>query len=242
MPGPLQQSSASPRRSPPPPLPPHSGANTPISSGPASPSRAPVSNGPMSPRAPISLQAPSQRKNPSKSNKLLRRMRSVIRSFPIVSPTCRIPISNRLSDGHIHGGTRITGTLFGYRKSEGKLGNPRKSAMPPNASARASYPNREAIARHGVRLSKDCLRVKTGYGIKREATDDDLSVMQMLHAVSMGAGVLPSGDGNETPDGELTYMRAFFERVVGSKDSETYYMMNPDGNGGPELSIFFVRI
>lgn len=82
---------------------------------------------------------------------------------------------------------------------------------------------------------------KTGYGIKREPTDDDLNVMKMLHAVSMGAGVLPSTD-NDSPDGELTYMRAFFERVVGSKDSETYYMMNPDGGSGPELSIFFVRI
>ena len=28
--------------------------------------------------------------------------------------------------------------------------------------------------------------------MKREATDDDLNVMQMLHAVSMGARVLPS--------------------------------------------------
>lgn len=87
---------------------------------------------------------------------------------------------------------------------------------------------------------------KVGYAVKREPTDDDLKVMQMLHAVSMGAGVLP-GEGGAAGDtaaaeGELTYMRAHFERVVGSKDSETYYMMNPDGNSGPELSIFFVRV
>jgi len=87
-----------------------------------------------------------------------------------------------------------------------------------------------------------CNGRKTGYGIKREPTDEDMSVMQLLHAASMGAGVLPSSDGNETPEGELTYMRAFFERVVGSKDSETYYMVNPDRSSGPELSIFFVRI
>jgi hypothetical protein len=30
--------------------------------------------------------------------------------------------------------------------------------------------------------------------------------------------------------------------VAGSKDSETYYMLNPDGNNGPELSLFFVRL
>ncbi|CAN0862910.1 Protein MIZU-KUSSEI 1 [Linum grandiflorum] len=64
--------------------------------------------------------------------------------------------------------------------------------------------------------------------------------MQTLHVISMGAGVIPEGDGGG--DGEMAYMRAHFERVVGSRDSETYYMMNPDGNSGPELSIFFVRV
>ena len=58
----------------------------------------------------------------------------------------------------------------------------------------------------------------------------------------MGAGVLPGNTEAEGPDGELAYMRAHFERVVGSKDSETLYMLSPDGNNGPELSIFFVRI
>ncbi|CAI0552624.1 unnamed protein product [Linum tenue] len=38
------------------------------------------------------------------------------------------------------------------------------------------------------------------------------------------------------------YMRARFERVVGSKDSEAFYMMNPeDGSGGPELSLYLLR-
>jgi uncharacterized protein (TIGR01570 family) len=37
-------------------------------------------------------------------------------------------------------------------------------------------------------------------------------------------------------------MRAHFERVVGSKDSETLYMISPEGDTGPELSIFFVRV
>ncbi|XP_020582269.1 protein MIZU-KUSSEI 1-like [Phalaenopsis equestris] len=59
-------------------------------------------------------------------------------------------------------------------------------------------------------------------------------------------------------DGEVMYMRARFERVVGSKDSEALYMMNPDvggkgqqgtgsagkksSNGAPELSIFLLRV
>ncbi|CAO2831417.1 unnamed protein product [Amaranthus hypochondriacus] len=40
---------------------------------------------------------------------------------------------------------------------------------------------------------------------------------------------------------QFTYLRARFERVVGSKDSEALYMINPDHSDGPELSIFFVR-
>lgn len=87
-----------------------------------------------------------------------------------------------------------------------------------------------------------CNGKKTGYGVKREATEEDLSVMEILKPVSMGAGVLPGNSETEGPDGELAYMRAHFERVVGSRDSETLYMLSPDGNNGPELSIFFVRI
>uniref|UniRef100_A0A803MMX0 Protein MIZU-KUSSEI 1 n=2 Tax=Chenopodium quinoa TaxID=63459 RepID=A0A803MMX0_CHEQI len=219
----------------------------------------------LSPQGPISLQAPSQRKNPTKSNKLLRRVRSVFRSFPIVSPTCRIPMSGRINDGHVHGGTRITGTLFGFRKARVNLAIQENPRCLPMLLLELAIPTGKLLQDMGlglVRIALECEKhpsdktklieepiwtmycngKKTGYGIKREPTDDDLSVMQMLHAVSMGAGVLPSGEGVETPDGELTYMRSFFERVIGSKDSETYYMMNPDGSNGPELSIFFVRI
>ncbi|CAO2184998.1 unnamed protein product [Urochloa humidicola] len=80
-----------------------------------------------------------------------------------------------------------------------------------------------------------------GYASRREMTERDERVMQMLHATSMGAGVLPA-DMSHPHDGELTYMRAHFDRVVGSKDAETYYMHNPEGGAaGPELTIFFIR-
>lgn len=65
----------------------------------------------------------------------------------------------------------------------------------------------------------------------------------MIQSISVGAGVIPVvEDGRKSSEGELLYMRARFERVVGSRDSEAFYMMNPDGNGGPELSIFLLRI
>lgn len=81
---------------------------------------------------------------------------------------------------------------------------------------------------------------KRGNAIKKACSATDYHVLGLLQPISMGAGVLPmQGAG---PDCELMYMRARFERVVGSKDSEAFYMMNPDGKGGPELSIFLLRI
>nr|CAD1834224.1 unnamed protein product [Ananas comosus var. bracteatus] len=48
--------------------------------------------------------------------------------------------------------------------------------------------------------------------------------------------------GDPGSAGEMMYMRARFERVVGSRDSEAFYMMNPDHSGGPELSIYLLRV
>ncbi|RCV31509.1 hypothetical protein SEVIR_6G189700v4 [Setaria viridis] len=98
-----------------------------------------------------------------------------------------------------------------------------------------------------------CNGREAGYAIRRkDASDDERHVLRLLRGVSIGAGVLPPPpDGRAAagatpsagPDGELTYMRARVERVVGSKDSEAFYMINPDdgGDSAPELSIFFVR-
>jgi len=89
---------------------------------------------------------------------------------------------------------------------------------------------------------------KIGYAVRREPTEGDLTVLQLLRTVSAGAGVLPADvvGGGGAPEGQeagdLAYMRAHFDRVVGSRDSESFYMLNPDGNNGPELSIFFIRI
>ncbi|KAJ7949394.1 Protein MIZU-KUSSEI 1 [Quillaja saponaria] len=215
---------------------------------------------------PISLQ-PSNTKNPSKSTKLFRKVRSVFRSFPIITPSCKIPVSlhgSRLNDGHIHGGKRMTGTLFGYRKARVNLAIQENPRCLPMLLLELAIPTGKLLQDMGVglvRIALECEKKaaektkiidepiwtlycngkKTGYGVKREPTDDDLNVMQLLHAVSMGAAVLPAEMG-DPHEGELTYLRTFFERVIVSKDSETYYMMNPDVNGGPELSIFFVRI
>ncbi|KAI4325639.1 hypothetical protein MLD38_031021 [Melastoma candidum] len=92
-----------------------------------------------------------------------------------------------------------------------------------------------------------CNSRKCGYANPRESSRLDLHMLSTIQNVSVGAGVIPMiGDGGKNgkggSSGELVYMRAKFERVVGNQDSEAYYMLNPDGNGGPELSIFLLRI
>ncbi|KAI3785627.1 hypothetical protein L1987_44751 [Smallanthus sonchifolius] len=95
-----------------------------------------------------------------------------------------------------------------------------------------------------------CNGKKCGFAMKRECGEKEWKVLKAVEPISMGAGVLPAekqGDGEEDEgvvdqEGEIMYMRAKFERVVGSRDSEAFYMMNPDSNGAPELSIYLLRI
>ncbi|KAK9750519.1 hypothetical protein RND81_02G202500 [Saponaria officinalis] len=104
-----------------------------------------------------------------------------------------------------------------------------------------------------------CNGKKCGYAMRRECGPEERRVLHSVGPITMGAGVLPHvGGGNDDDDGadvydnvgpprvkpagELMYMRAKFERIVGSKDSEAFYMMNPDGNGGPELSVYLLRV
>ncbi|KAE8682276.1 F-box/FBD/LRR-repeat protein [Hibiscus syriacus] len=147
----------------------------------------------------------------------------------------------------------MTGTLFGYRKAclpilvlelaitTGKLLQEMGSGLIRIALECERRPSEKVKILDEPIWTLFCNGRKSGYGVKREPTDEDLMVMQTLKPVSTGAGVI-STEASATSDGELRYMRAYFERVVNSRDSETYYMMNPDGNSGPELSIFFFRV
>lgn len=90
-----------------------------------------------------------------------------------------------------------------------------------------------------------CNGRQCGHAQARECNESDWHVLSTVQTVSVGAGVIPVVDDGKkggAPEGELLYMRARFERVVGNRDSEAFYMLNPDGNGGPELGIFLLRI
>ncbi|XP_058781376.1 protein MIZU-KUSSEI 1 [Vicia villosa] len=164
-------------------------------------------------------------------------------------------------------GTKISGTLFGHRKGRVSLSvqeNPKcLPSLVVELSMQTSVLQKE-MAAGMVRIALECEKrqekdktllieeplwtmycngKKTGYGVKRDATEEDLHVMELLKAITMGAGVVPLKNEVDDVDAEVAYMRASFEHVVGSKDSETLYMLSPEGNNpGPELSIFFVRI
>uniref|UniRef100_A0ACD5Z4I5 Uncharacterized protein n=1 Tax=Avena sativa TaxID=4498 RepID=A0ACD5Z4I5_AVESA len=88
-----------------------------------------------------------------------------------------------------------------------------------------------------------CNGLKCGYAVRRECGADEWRVLGAVEPVSVGAGVLPDDCADAgAGEGDLMYMRAKFERVVGSRDSEAFYMMNPDGSGVPELSIYLLRV
>ncbi|XP_023533098.1 protein MIZU-KUSSEI 1-like [Cucurbita pepo subsp. pepo] len=215
-----------------------------------------------------SLVPPSKRKK--NKTKVFRVFRSVFRSFPIITPAaCKIPsLPSGISETLLtQSGSRVTGTLFGYRKGRVSLSiqeTPRSFPSIVIELAMQTNVLQKEMSSGMVRIALECEKrtdkadktklmeeplwtmfcngKKNGYGVKREASDDDLKVMELLRAVSMGAGVLPGNSDVDGPDGEQAYMRAHFERVVGSRDSETFYMLSPEENSGPELSIFFVRI
>ncbi|KAK6928951.1 Protein MIZU-KUSSEI 1-like, plant [Dillenia turbinata] len=198
---------------------------------------------------------------------MLRQVRNVFKSFPIITPPAwKLPGllgatmgNHRVEDGTVKGGKRVTGTIFGLRKAYASLAIQEKPKCLPLMVIDFPVPTEKLLHELGagfIRIGLECEKQEQkkrlmdeevwtmycngcllGHSVKREPNEEDLYVMQLLHMVSMGAGVLP----NEAND-ELTYIRAHFQRVVGSSDSETYHMMNPDGNDGPELSIFFVRM
>ncbi|CAA7408519.1 unnamed protein product [Spirodela intermedia] len=120
---------------------------------------------------------------------------------------------------------------------------PPAAAAPPLAAGKKPPPARRLLEEPIWRTF--CNGRKCGFAVRRECGAAEWRVLRAVEPVSMGAGVLPplaAGDGDRDGDGEVMYMRARFERVVGSRDSEAFYMMNPDGTGGgPELSIYLLR-
>ncbi|CAN8316950.1 unnamed protein product [Cochlearia groenlandica] len=88
-----------------------------------------------------------------------------------------------------------------------------------------------------------CNGKKLGFAARRGASEETRVMLKKLESMTVGAGVLPggSGSGSDLEDLEVMYMRANYEHVVGSSDSESFHLINPDANSAQELSIFLLR-
>lgn len=160
-------------------------------------------------------------------------------------------------------GTRVVCTLFGYRhghvnfafqedsKSDTgffiELPTPTSSLIREMASGVVRIALEcDKVEQKGVKLLEEslwrtyCNGKKCGIAIRQEVGPKELKVLKAVGPISMGAGVLP-GNGTKA-EGELMYMRAKFERVVGSRHSEAFYMLNPGCTRGSELSLYLFRV
>ncbi|KAF3594504.1 hypothetical protein DY000_02026251 [Brassica cretica] len=167
-------------------------------------------------------------------------------------------------------GSRVVGTLFGSRRGHVHFSVQKDPTSPPAFLIELATPISglvKEMASGLVRIALECDKAKEeekrlveepmwrtycngkkcGFATRRECGEKEKKVLKALEMVSMGAGVLPETEetsvgGGGGGGGDIMYMRAKFERIVGSRDSEAFYMMNPDSNGAPELSIYLLRI
>ncbi|CAJ1975386.1 unnamed protein product [Sphenostylis stenocarpa] len=168
-------------------------------------------------------------------------------------------------------GSRVVGTLFGYRRGHVHFSFQKDPTSQPAFLIELATPisglvremasglvrialecdKEKAAEKKSVRLLEEpvwrtyCNGKKCGFATRRECGPKDWDILKAVEPISMGAGVLPGNNSSGAEagsEGEIMYMRAKFERIVGSRDSEAFYMMNPDSNGAPELSVYLLRV
>ncbi|XP_040380876.1 protein MIZU-KUSSEI 1-like [Oryza brachyantha] len=208
------------------------------------------------------LSTPSVGPSPRKRGEALARLRAAVLS---------VLARARRGRGGAAGSARVlTGTIFGRLRGRVHLAlqtDPR--ATPAMMLELAGYSTGALVREMAsglVRLALECEKApphpgekrraalleettwraycngrKCGYAVRGDCGAEEWRVLRAVEPVSVGAGVLPDG-GGVGGEGDMMYMRARFERVVGSRDSEAFYMVSPDGNAGPELSIYLLRV
>ncbi|KAK4426702.1 protein MIZU-KUSSEI 1 [Sesamum alatum] len=156
----------------------------------------------------------------------------------------------------------VLGTLFGSRRGHVHFALQKNATLQPALLLQLSTPITELVGEMAsglvrIALESDkkgkssiplleeaewrayCNGIKCGSATRYECGAKEWKILKAVEPISMGAGVLPAEtEGDE----ELIYLRAKFERVVGSADSEAFYMVNPDDAAAPELSIYLLRL
>ncbi|RZS16343.1 hypothetical protein BHM03_00048320 [Ensete ventricosum] len=179
-------------------------------------------------------------------------------------PCCAFQLPSNTSDDSSAATTTVSGTFFGYRRGRVRfcLHDNSRAAPPPllllEFTVSTAYLAREM--QHGLlRVALECGRArapraplfgvpvwsmycngrKVGFAIRRQMTEGDAAVFKLMQSISVGTGFLPGK--SKTGDGDLLYLRASFDRVIGSIDSESFHMIDPVGSTGQQLSIFLLR-
>ncbi|KAF6166820.1 hypothetical protein GIB67_005696 [Kingdonia uniflora] len=159
---------------------------------------------------------------------------------------------------------KITGTIFGYR--HGKVSfciQANSTAVAPILLLELDVPTAilaKEMQSGVLRISLDSKRSnspassplisipfwtmsfngkKVGFAIKRKPTQVDMQILRLMKSVAVGAGVI-SGKRLSFDD-DLMYLRANFERVASSSNSESFHLINPDGCTSQELNIVLRR-
>ncbi|KAL5992589.1 hypothetical protein ACLOJK_013508 [Asimina triloba] len=88
-----------------------------------------------------------------------------------------------------------------------------------------------------------CNGRKAGFAVRRQPSQADMDVLRAMQSIRVGAGIMRSStEAVSCSSNELMYLRANFRRVSGLRsDSESFHLINPEGNAGQQLSIFFFR-
>ncbi|XP_057794783.1 protein MIZU-KUSSEI 1-like [Salvia miltiorrhiza] len=150
------------------------------------------------------------------------------------------------SESESSSSSAVTCTFFGQRKGRVSFCIQEDSKAAPILLLEFSVPTaylaremqhgllRIALESHRRHLwSMYCNGRKVGFAITRHMTPADAALLSLMQSVSVGAGLLP--------DADLLYLRATFDRVVGSPDSESFHMRNPAGSSAQELTVFLLR-
>lgn len=83
-----------------------------------------------------------------------------------------------------------------------------------------------------------CNGRKLGFAVKKKVTKQTKLMLKTMQSITVGAGVIPATHPSEE---EIMYMRANYEHLVGSADSESFHLVNPDSCPGQDLSVFLLR-
>ncbi|MED6157940.1 hypothetical protein PIB30_028223 [Stylosanthes scabra] len=95
-----------------------------------------------------------------------------------------------------------------------------------------------------------CNGKKVGYAVKRKPCKTDLQALHLMRSVAVGTGVLTikellnkheEEEEEEEKTKVITYLKGDFRRLRGSRDSESFHWIDPDGDLDQELSLFFFR-